>query len=68
VGRASQHNPRIPLQEQVLPGAPIKTTAVDRSVLLVQLSDSHLFADAAGKLLGMDTQDSLQRVIERVLQ
>lgn len=51
-----------------MPGAPIKTTAVDRSVLLVQLSDSHLFADAAGKLLGMDTQDSLQRVIERVLQ
>jgi Icc protein len=49
-----------------LPGAPIKTTAVDRSVLLVQLSDSHLFADATGKLLGMDTQDSLQRVIERV--
>ena len=51
-----------------MPGAPIQTTAVDRSVLLVQLSDSHLFADGAGKLLGMDTQDSLQRVIERVLQ
>lgn len=39
----------------------------DSSVLLVQLSDSHLFADATGKLLGMDTCDSLQRVIERVL-
>ena len=51
-----------------MPGASTKTTAVDRSVLLVQLSDSHLFADGAGKLLGMDTQDSLQRVIERVLQ
>jgi Icc protein len=51
-----------------LPGAPTKTTAVDRSVLLVQLSDSHLFAEPAGKLLGLDTQDSLQRVIERVLQ
>ncbi|WAC42863.1 3',5'-cyclic-AMP phosphodiesterase [Pseudomonas sp. SL4(2022)] len=51
-----------------MPGVPTRTTAVDRSVLLVQLSDSHLFADAAGKLLGMDTQDSLQRVIERVLQ
>ncbi|WNF46324.1 3',5'-cyclic-AMP phosphodiesterase [Pseudomonas sp. SG20056] len=50
-----------------MPGALTKTTAVDRSVLLVQLSDSHLFADGAGKLLGMDTQDSLQRVIERVL-
>ncbi len=51
-----------------MPGASTKTTAVDRSVLLVQLSDSHLFADGAGKLLGVDTQDSLQRVIERVLQ
>lgn len=38
----------------------------DRPVLLVQLSDSHLFAEPDGKLLGMDTQDSLQKVIERV--
>ncbi|WP_394560604.1 3',5'-cyclic-AMP phosphodiesterase [Aquipseudomonas alcaligenes] len=38
----------------------------DRPVLLVQLSDSHLFAEQDGKLLGMDTQDSLQKVIERV--
>ncbi|MGH8436130.1 MAG: 3',5'-cyclic-AMP phosphodiesterase [Pseudomonas sp.] len=44
------------------------TLAADSSVLLVQLSDSHLFAGAHGKLLGMDTQDSLQRVIERVLE
>ncbi|HEX5843322.1 MAG TPA: 3',5'-cyclic-AMP phosphodiesterase [Pseudomonas sp.] len=52
-----------------MPSAPTVTTeVVDSSVLLVQLSDSHLFAEAAGKLLGMDTQDSLQRVIERVLQ
>lgn len=43
-------------------------SAADSSVLLVQLSDSHLFTEADGKLLGMDTQDSLQRVIERVLQ
>jgi Icc protein len=43
-------------------------SAADSSVLLVQLSDSHLFAEAAGKLLGLDTQDSLQQVIERVLQ
>ena len=43
-------------------------TAADSSVLLVQLSDSHLFAEADGKLLGMDTCDSLWRVIERVLQ
>ena len=37
------------------------------SVLLVQLSDSHLFAEAHGTLLGMNTRDSLQRVVERVL-
>tara|TARA_R100001244_G_scaffold10690_6_gene12672 strand:+ start:16422 stop:17237 length:816 start_codon:yes stop_codon:yes gene_type:complete len=49
-----------------LPSAP--PSVADSSVLLVQLSDSHLFAEAAGKLLGMDTQDSLQRVIERVMQ
>nr|WP_262410622.1 3',5'-cyclic-AMP phosphodiesterase [Pseudomonas alcaligenes] len=40
--------------------------AVDRSVLLVQLSDSHLFAEADGKLLGMNTCDSLQKVIDKV--
>ena len=38
----------------------------DRPVLLVQLSDSHLFAEEDGKLLGMDTRDSLAKVIERV--
>jgi Icc protein len=43
-------------------------THADSSVLLVQLSDSHLFAEGGGKLLGMDTADSLQRVIERVLE
>lgn len=42
--------------------------APDSSVLLVQLSDSHLFAEADGKLLGMETCHSLQRVIERVQQ
>lgn len=42
-------------------------SATDSSVLLVQLSDSHLFAQADAKLLGMNTHDSLQRVIERVL-
>lgn len=41
-------------------------TSADSSVLLVQLSDSHLFAEADGKLLGMDTRDSLEKVIERV--
>ncbi|MEK0361123.1 MULTISPECIES: 3',5'-cyclic-AMP phosphodiesterase [Pseudomonadaceae] len=37
------------------------------SVLLVQLTDSHLFAEAGGKLLGMDTGESLQRVVDLVL-
>lgn len=44
------------------------TSAVDNSVLLVQLSDSHLFADSSGRLMGMDTQDSLQQVVELVLK
>lgn len=35
-------------------------------VRLVQLSDSHLFADGEGALLGMNTRDSLLRVIEQV--
>ena len=34
--------------------------------LLVQLSDSHLFAEADGMLLGMNTRDSLQKVIDLV--
>ncbi|AZE70776.1 3',5'-cyclic-nucleotide phosphodiesterase [Pseudomonas synxantha] len=38
----------------------------DASVLLVQLSDSHLFAEAGTALLGMNTRASLQRVIELV--
>ncbi len=49
-----------------MPSASVSAT--ESSVLLVQLSDSHLFAEADGKLLGMDTRDSLQRVVERVLQ
>lgn len=42
------------------------TTDELQPVLLVQLSDSHLFAEADGRLLGMTTRDSLQRVIEQV--
>ncbi|MDD2060097.1 3',5'-cyclic-AMP phosphodiesterase [Pseudomonas sp. GD03860] len=38
----------------------------DAPVYLVQLTDSHLFADANRTLLGMNTRESLQRVIERV--
>lgn len=40
--------------------------ASDRPILLVQLSDSHLFAEADGRLLGMNTCDSLEKVIELV--
>ena len=36
--------------------------------LLVQLSDSHLFAETDGTLLGMNTRESLQKVIELVLE
>ncbi|WP_419247721.1 metallophosphoesterase, partial [Pseudomonas syringae] len=35
--------------------------------MLVQLSDSHLFAEADGALLGMSTRDSLEKVVDRVL-
>ena len=41
---------------------------VDSPILLVQLSDSHLFAEADGKLLGMETTDSLRQVINRVIE
>lgn len=37
------------------------------SVLVVQLSDSHLFAEPDGQLLGMTTRDSLTAVIDLVL-
>ncbi|MEE4624076.1 3',5'-cyclic-AMP phosphodiesterase [Pseudomonas alliivorans] len=43
------------------------SAAHSSSVLLVQLSDSHLFAEADGTLLGMNTRDSLEKVVERVL-
>ncbi|MDL2183023.1 3',5'-cyclic-AMP phosphodiesterase [Pseudomonas sp. ChxA] len=41
----------------------VSTVNPDAPALLVQLSDSHLFAEADGALLGMNTRDSLQRVI-----
>ncbi|GGH93807.1 3',5'-cyclic-AMP phosphodiesterase [Pseudomonas fluvialis] len=47
---------------------PSAAPSADSSVLLVQLSDSHLFAEADGRLLGMDTCNSLQRVIALVEQ
>jgi Icc protein len=35
----------------------------ESSVLLLQLTDSHLFAEAEGTLLGMNTADSLRQVV-----
>ncbi|QKZ02757.1 3',5'-cyclic-AMP phosphodiesterase [Pseudomonas eucalypticola] len=48
-----------------MPSAPLPTA--DTPVLLVQISDSHLFAEAHGTLLGLNTADSLARVVEKVL-
>ncbi len=50
--------------ENALPSVSTLTTA--DPALLVQFSDSHLFAEADGALLGMNTRDSLQKVIELV--
>lgn len=35
--------------------------------LVVQITDPHLFATADGRLLGMNTRDSLEKVIDKVL-
>jgi Icc protein len=53
------------MESPTLPSPPASSS--DTSVLIAQLSDSHLFADADSKLLGMNTADSLQRVIDRLL-
>ena len=37
------------------------------SVCVVQLTDSHLFADAQQRLLGIDTLASLNAVVDQVL-
>ncbi|AZP69812.1 3',5'-cyclic-AMP phosphodiesterase [Pseudomonas poae] len=44
----------------------VSTVTPDAPALLVQLSDSHLFAEADGTLLSMNTRASLQRVIDLV--
>ena len=44
----------------------VSTLTTADPALLVQLSDSHLFAEADAALLGMNTRDSLQKVIELV--
>lgn len=46
---------------------PAKPISAQEPLLLVQLSDSHLFAEADGRLLGMDTADSLRQVVRQVL-
>ncbi|WP_019582184.1 3',5'-cyclic-AMP phosphodiesterase [Pseudomonas mandelii] len=46
----------------------VSTLTTADPALLVQLSDSHLFAEADTTLLGMNTRDSLQQVIELVLK
>ncbi|KRW57763.1 3',5'-cyclic-AMP phosphodiesterase [Pseudomonas sp. TTU2014-080ASC] len=51
-----------------MPDVSTQTSAIDNSVLVVQLSDSHLFADSTGRLMGMDTQDSLKQVVALVLK
>ena len=53
-----------PAWESALPN--VSTLTTEDPVLLVQLTDSHLFADADGSLLGLNTAKSLQSVIERV--
>ncbi|WP_420234636.1 3',5'-cyclic-AMP phosphodiesterase [Pseudomonas sp. ABY48] len=49
-----------------MPSVSSLTTA--DAALLVQLSDSHLFAEADASLLGMNTRDSLRAVIDLVLK
>ncbi|WP_433772056.1 3',5'-cyclic-AMP phosphodiesterase [Pseudomonas putida] len=44
----------------------VSTLTTTDTALLVQLSDSHLFAEADAALLGMNTRDSLQKVIDLV--
>ena len=44
----------------------VSTLTTEDPVLLVQLSDSHLFASADGSLLGLNTRQSLHQVIEQV--
>ncbi|WP_332765287.1 3',5'-cyclic-AMP phosphodiesterase [Pseudomonas koreensis] len=46
----------------------VSTLTTADPALLVQLSDSHLFAEADGALLGMKTRESLQKVIDLVLE
>ena len=44
----------------------VATLTTEDPVLLVQLSDSHLFANAHGSLLGLNTRQSLHHVVDLV--
>lgn len=46
---------------------PNRTITRESSVLLLQITDSHLFAEQEGTLLGMNTAASLAQVMERVM-
>jgi Icc protein len=50
--------------ENTLPS--VSTLSIAEPALLVQISDSHMFAEAHATLLGMNTRDSLKRVIQLV--
>lgn len=44
----------------------LPSSPADSSVLLVQITDSHLFAEADGRLLGLATEESLRMVLAQV--
>lgn len=48
--------------------ASVAASNANRVLELVQITDSHLFADAREKLLGLETRYSLARVVDQVLQ
>lgn len=43
-------------------------TKSENHVCIVQITDTHLFADPTGELLGVNTSDSLQAVVELIAQ
>lgn len=42
--------------------------ATEETVHLLQITDTHLFADAEGSLLGVNTEQSFQAVVDSILQ
>ena len=57
-----------PVSNPSTSAGPCKLTTAGDTVHLVQLTDTHLCAERGGTLLDMDTDRSLQLVIEHVLQ